>query len=60
MGRVNTTGRMLAWGLGWTLGAVAGGAGQCSDDRWLTTRVDGLSGHDEKLRLIALDTSKRT
>lgn len=33
---------------------------QCSDDRWLTTRVDGLSGHDEKLRLIALDTSKRT
>jgi len=31
MGRVNTAGRMLAWGMGWTLGAVAGGAlGQAS------------------------------
>ncbi|CUR58955.1 Major facilitator superfamily MFS_1 [metagenome] len=26
MSRVNTAGRMLAWGVGWTLGAVAGGA----------------------------------
>lgn len=26
MSRVNTAGRMLAWGLGWTVGAAAGGA----------------------------------
>jgi MFS family permease len=26
LGRVNTAGRMLSWGLGWTLGSVAGGA----------------------------------
>jgi MFS family permease len=25
LGRVNTAGRMLSWGVGWTLGAVAGG-----------------------------------
>ncbi len=25
LGRVNTAGRMLSWGLGWTLGSVAGG-----------------------------------
>ena len=25
LGRVNTAGRMLSWGLGWTLGAVVGG-----------------------------------
>jgi hypothetical protein len=26
LGRVNTAGRMLSWGLGWTIGSVAGGA----------------------------------
>lgn len=26
LGRVNTAGRMLSWGLGWTVGSVAGGA----------------------------------
>ncbi len=26
LGRVNTAGRMLAWGVGWTIGALAGGA----------------------------------
>ncbi len=26
LGRVNTAGRMLSWGLGWTLGALVGGA----------------------------------
>lgn len=26
LGRVNTAGRMLTWGLGWTIGAFAGGA----------------------------------
>ncbi len=26
LGRVNTAGRMMSWGLGWTLGALAGGA----------------------------------
>ena len=26
LGRVNTAGRMMSWGLGWTLGSVAGGA----------------------------------
>ncbi len=26
MGRVNTAGRMLSWGVGWTLGALVGGA----------------------------------
>jgi len=26
LGRVNTAGRMLAWGLGWTVGAAAAGA----------------------------------
>jgi MFS family permease len=25
LGRVNTAGRMLSWGLGWTVGSVAGG-----------------------------------
>jgi hypothetical protein len=25
LGRVNTTGRLLSWGVGWTLGAFAGG-----------------------------------
>ena len=25
LGRVNTAGRMLSWGLGWTIGSVAGG-----------------------------------
>lgn len=25
LGRVNTTARMLSWGVGWTVGAVAGG-----------------------------------
>ena len=26
LGRVNTAGRMLAWGLGWTVGAAVAGA----------------------------------
>ena len=26
LGRVNTAGRMLTWGLGWTIGAFVGGA----------------------------------
>ena len=26
LGRVNTAGRMLSWGLGWTVGSIAGGA----------------------------------
>ncbi|MGA8979022.1 MAG: MFS transporter [Pedococcus sp.] len=26
LGRVNTAGRMLSWGLGWTIGSIAGGA----------------------------------
>jgi hypothetical protein len=28
---------------------------QCTDDRWLTTRVDDIGGQDERLRLLALD-----
>lgn len=32
---------------------------QCTEDRWLTTRVDDIGGRQEKLRLIALDVTGR-
>ncbi|MGH3446620.1 MAG: hypothetical protein ACRDQA_17015, partial [Nocardioidaceae bacterium] len=31
---------------------------QCTEDRWLTTNVDDITGHNEKLRFLALDVSK--
>jgi hypothetical protein len=32
---------------------------QCTDNRWLTTRIDDITGHDEKLTIVALDTRLR-
>jgi hypothetical protein len=29
---------------------------QCTNNRWLTTRIDDITGKDEKLTLLALDT----
>jgi hypothetical protein len=31
---------------------------QCANNRWLTTRVDSATGHNERLRLITLDVRR--